>query len=527
MEMTGPEEEAGRGRGGFAIGALVYGIAVFLLYHSSASPNLGAAHDGIYYVRAMRTGSGLWHPHHLLPSPLGRLFWRLLGGDLVARFELLNAFFGAATVAALFFILADRFGLFTAVFYSGIFALSFGPWFYSSTVEVYIFPLPFLLVSYRLLFRPRRGEAFDGRGANASGASAGDASPPRSSIFFSGIAAAFAVFFHQTNLLFVFTPAVLLGRRRLRAFLGWCLVFTLLVGAGYFWVISTGRAAGRSDSGTAASWMTSYLHTQRGLGHWSATTIPRMAVGTGRFFVGGHFLFRLMGNFGDGRHYLEDERFLVQSMPRERAALLLAAVFFGMLGTIVFLLAARRAVPKEMTRRFFASAWSRGLAAWLLPYALFFSWWEPENVEFWIAPMVPFLLLLAEGIPIEPIVRKSRIAVPILLLIPLLLGAVNWYGSIRYLRDPRNDYYAFRASEFQPAGPGDRVSVIDPWILAPYLEEKRGVRIAATAEPRRTRKRRRQRSKGKSEREAWSADTLVCERTGRRSKGMRQRNEKR
>jgi hypothetical protein len=35
-----------------------------------------------------------------------------------------------------------------------------------------------------------------------------------------------------------------------------------------------------------------------------------------------------------------------------------------------------------------------GLAVWLLVYTGFFLWWEPDNIEFWIASLPPALLLL-------------------------------------------------------------------------------------------------------------------------------------
>jgi hypothetical protein len=35
------------------------------------------------------------------------------------------------------------------------------------------------------------------------------------------------------------------------------------------------------------------------------------------------------------------------------------------------------------------------LMAWLLAYGAFFLWWEPDNIEFWIASLPPALLLLA------------------------------------------------------------------------------------------------------------------------------------
>src|SRR5262249_49653152 len=38
---------------------------------------------------------------------------------------------------------------------------------------------------------------------------------------------------------------------------------------------------------------------------------------------------------------------------------------------------------------------SFGLLTWLLVYGAFFLWWEPENIEFWIASLPPALLLLA------------------------------------------------------------------------------------------------------------------------------------
>ncbi|HWQ15610.1 MAG TPA: hypothetical protein VNL77_22605 [Roseiflexaceae bacterium] len=39
-----------------------------------------------------------------------------------------------------------------------------------------------------------------------------------------------------------------------------------------------------------------------------------------------------------------------------------------------------------------------GLLAWLITYAAFFTWWEPDNIEFWIAALPPALLLLAQAL---------------------------------------------------------------------------------------------------------------------------------
>jgi hypothetical protein len=65
-------------------------------------------------------------------------------------------------------------------------------------------------------------------------------------------------------------------------------------------------------------------------------------------------------------------------------------VFAGALGTVV---AASRRLWREKRR------WLVAAAAWFVFFHIFFSWWEPENGEWWIAATAPVWLLFGLAVP--------------------------------------------------------------------------------------------------------------------------------
>lgn len=415
---------------------------IYVLTHS---PNLGAAHDSIYYLRSIETGTALLHPHHLLYNHATRFWLDLTGMENVVRgAALLNALAGAAALALMHAFLSRTAGPRAAVFWTMLYGISFGTWFYATTIEVYHLPLPLLLTAFGIatLRKLTIGSAV------AIGCCHG-----------------MAILFHQTNILFTIPLLWLLARTRARLPIAVIYLLSATVVAGIPYLIAS-SIAGES----LAHWSTLYWR-ELDLGHLTWGTIPKALIGAGRFFIGGHFAFAL-DDFPAQilrEHYLADERYLVRHLSAP-AAMILAAVsgaWFLSLGIFTFLHRGGRSSEKYRTIR-------EALIVWFLTYAVFFVWWEPANVEFWIATMLPAMMALAfrtsEGL------RESRRYI-MWLMIPAALSAINYFGSIRFLMDSENDYYLHRAQQYQSHQPGETVTLDDDWILGPYIERLTGARV--------------------------------------------------
>jgi hypothetical protein len=410
------------------------------LYLLTLSPNLGAAHDSVYYLRSIETGRHLLHPHHLLYNSTARSWWRLTGhDDPVAAAEGLNALAGAIVVFMIFVMSARH-----RVFWAALWGTSFGAWFYATTIEVYILPLPFLLGAFALAEKSPR-------------------TTPNAIVL--GALHAGAVLYHQTNLLML--PCLLFALRRsgLRTMAIYLGALTVAAGAPYL----AASAALQNDLGP---WSTTYLR-ELDLGRLTLGTPVKVLEGMSRFFIGGHFLFAtplkewLAARLG-GEHHLADEVFLVGNLGRSTGILLGIAAAAWFVGAAGLLARGARGFRWDDSR-------VRLAAVWFVPYAVFFAWWEPRNVEFWIATMLPLFLA---GSTID---FRSPDARPLnpryLAIIPLALLAINYAGSIRFLADPERDWYRAEAAKYAQYGPGDIVHVKDDWILGPYIERTTGAKV--------------------------------------------------
>lgn len=325
--------------------------------------------DALSYVTSVerKPWTQVFHPHHLAYGPLG-LLAQALGGALGVRgaalpMQVLNALAGALGVA-LFFALVRRLtarpdlALLAALLLGGGYAY----WYYAVEIEVYTVATLFLILCLWLMaeLQERPG--------------------PRAALLL-GLAQAGAVLFHQTNLLLC-APVLLVllgsagavgcagssGSRRSalgarpavgrpgpprswRLVLGaWLPVLALAVGLPYLavGVLVSGLRSWEAFSG----WLLEYARTGWWGGPVTADTWGRLGQGLGETLAqpGGAPLGLLLLGLLVLR---------LRALAHGRRALVLA------------------------------------LGLWLLVYAAFFTWWEPDNIEFWIASMPPALLLLA------------------------------------------------------------------------------------------------------------------------------------
>lgn len=116
-------------------------------------------------------------------------------------------------------------------------------------------------------------------------------------------------------------------------------------------------------------------------------------------------------------------------------------------------------------------------------YAVFFCFWMPEILEFWILQMVIVWLLL---IGMLPAYRFPFNIVPLkgIFILSLCLFLVNFFGSMRWLKNSNSDWYYVEVKKLDPdLISADVVIVEDQWILKDYVRYFSKAKVIATDEP--------------------------------------------
>ena len=303
----------------------------------------------------------LFHPHHLAYGPLGagmrlaasRLGWE---GSAERLLQAANALAGGLGVGLFATLLARFAGRWQAAALGALLlGASYAYWYYAVEVEVYTIAALFLIAALWLMLELARRPA------------------PLLALGLGAIQG-LAVLFHQTNVLLSLPALVALGlglraaaatgaRPRIAPalLLAYTAPLALLVGGAYLWV-GLGVSGFRSWE-ELFRWAAGYTTT----GYW-----------------GGPLDGARLELLGQG---------LARTIARSGGAL----IGLALLATLA--LNARRLARAP-----------RGTLAvtltWLAVYGAFFVWWEPENIEFWIASLPPFYLLVVLA-ACQPVVDRE------------------------------------------------------------------------------------------------------------------------
>jgi hypothetical protein len=406
----------------------ILALAVFL-------PTLSDVHtfDALSYIRDVDQRAGFFfHPHHLLYSPTGWLFWqswRLFGYDGGSELSLkvLNSLVSAACGFGLYRLTLRLTGSWwAALTAAGMLLFNYGVWYFSVEVEVYILALVWLLAALALLIelvtQPR-----------------GRTMP------LLGVCLGFAALYHQTNGLLV--PVVIAGvllsplswKARVSSLLVCGAIAGSIVGLGYA-LVGFGYNGYRSLS-QLREWMFFFVET----GWWGRATRDRLTdLGAG------------LGN----------------TIATQGALPFWIA--------IVTLLALGLPSAARQSPRIVAIC---GL--WIAIYGGFFSWWEGENIEFWIGTLLPLWLLLGLSVArlgalAQPahLARVGRGLSFLALALPLLLLRHN-YPIVERRGDASQDLQRQLADGIKAATARDDL-IISPGgvmeLYLPYYVDRHNVR---------------------------------------------------
>jgi hypothetical protein len=325
----------------------------------------------------------LYHPHHLLYGPVGRVAYEVaqeLGyaGRADMPVQALNALAGALGV-----ILLWRFGGgFTGKRWlplpiAILAGLSYAYWLYAGEVEVYTFAAAFLILALLILTLIEQ------------------APTPRNAIFL-GLAHAGAIMFHQTNALFLVPVSLFLvaSKPARRLTFPYGAVLGLAVGIPYLLV---GFSSGFRSLDDFYTWLTDYAQQ----GTW-----------------GGYLSL-------DHRDALQDG--LLNSISLDNN---LALAFY-----VLMLLSVGIGI-RQWWRT--GRPWMVFSAAWLLLYGGFFWWWEPWNIEFWIGLLPLWGLLMMVGLTSSQ--RYGQIIAGAAAVLAVLFFGQH-YDPIRDNANAESDYY--------------------------------------------------------------------------------------
>lgn len=318
------------------------GILVLLAFTSLYFSTRTEVHtfDALSYTRDVETKpfGQLYHPHHLLYGPLGRLTFELaknLGyeGRADQPVQFVNALAGASGVVLLW-LFGRRFTgknwqpLGVAV----LVGMCYAYWLYAAEVEVYTLAAMFITLALWILTRLEEH--------------------PREVIFLA-LATAGAVMFHQTNLMFAAPVGLfLLMDTQLRKFL--LLYGLVLAGAVALPYLAVGWNSGFRDFDAYYHWLTDYAQTDQWGGNLNFDTLDALRAG------------------------------LRNTVSPENDTLVV--LFYALAGT--GLLTALRTQKKN---------WLVFGFSWLILYGGFFWWWEPWNIEFWIVLLPLWAMWMLAG----------------------------------------------------------------------------------------------------------------------------------
>lgn len=439
----------------------------FIFFLSTLAANFSGPHDSIGYLNGIVTGDHLFHPHHLIYHFVTH-YWFVGAKALLPGVkdyylvETFTALWGSGSMTVVYGFFRNRFKLpvIQSIVSLTVIAFSFGPWFYSVNIEVYAPPMLFLLAALYILTKERLQQA---------------------DVWKIALLHVMAILFHQVHVLFTVVVLYKLWQQRKNihlapSLLQYVCIGIVLVGGAYFlvgWV-----AEGQNSLDKWIGWVRGY--TQDGV-YWKPldAKLPLLVgIGYSHAFLGGHFVLRLPNverylSESLHTHSLGDEMYLARHISHGMAVFLtVLSVVWGLVMLWLLFRFFRRYRSINAT----AGSVITPIMIVGIVYSVFFTFWMPEILEFWIFQVVLLWLLLlgtlqygGRGIPafkgwgpVRPVVLVAGIS--------LMLFTINFFGSIRWLLDLKNDQYYTKIEQVKEiVRENDIILLQDAWQLKDFF----------------------------------------------------------
>lgn len=421
------------------------GIAA--IYLLTLSQNQAIAHDGIIYSTKAKEGVWVFHPHHLLYHvfTLGIVkSLRLIGisWEVFLVISAVNSFFGAGLITIIVKMLVEHYSFdkIYAITAVSIIAFSYGVWYYSTCVEVYIIPLFFAVLSFYFYTKNPNDVAKI------------------------SISASLATLFHQTYvfLLLVYAINYIVQKSNYKNLLYFGLIYVFCVGIPYILVLLFAykvRTIGEAYYQlTFYAQELPYFWSRFGLG-----LIVNDLVGFLRTIFSIHILLSFPQVIDVINHYFpgnsfQEEIFLVRS-----ATILDKILGIILLLSLIILLVYYfiKSIKILLKNEYKIETW--WITSFLVIFGGFFTLWSSNNLEFWISTFVFIALYFI-------IINKQKFTYKFYLITGIILAAYNFVSTTQFVINPENDFYQTKINLLKNSISQSSLLIIDnSYMLQDYL----------------------------------------------------------
>ncbi len=161
---------------------------------------------------------------------------------------------------------------------------------------------------------------------------------------------------------------------------------------------------------------------------------------------------------------MNEEFYLVRNISSS-ALLIISLYFTAFLSYLIILLNTTKEIIKK---QIINTKLLIPFFIFLAVYSVFFTFWDSQNPEFWIAQSVIIWLVFAQVIERN----KHKITVKTAsILLPVLMLILNLFYCILPAQDLNNDFNYKQVKEFEASINNDvKVFVVNPWIVSDYLK---------------------------------------------------------
>lgn len=319
--------------------------------------NKNYTHDSIDYALAVKEGTYLFHPHHLLYNATGRVLYNVLKIEPLDILHFMSAICMALCVSILFYSLLGREKKWVWIL---LFIGCNGVLFCGTSQEVYAITMMFTVLAWLPIIRKSNGTM----------------------IFFASIVSAvLAMLYHQTAIF----PVIIISLYYLFNDKYKFLLFTLCS----LGITSVVYCAVAYNNGVTTltqffTWLTEYAHLTEASGNawgeFNKMTIPKALWGIVSTVVYPELLVNYY-QFGSTQFDIWTTLQTILSL-----SAFMSVVFI--ISLIIY-----REVKNGLRLRMNSS--NTYLILWLLVQTAFTLWWEPNNSEFWVLCISPLILLLS------------------------------------------------------------------------------------------------------------------------------------
>lgn len=456
-----------RGIAKYFIDVLVFVVA-FIFFLQTLVENFSGPHDAINYLNGIVKGKDLFHQHHLLfhaSSHVWFKFWSQIFVNIEPYFivESFTAFFGALNCWIVYRIFKDKFQvpLLLNIGFLLVIVFTYGFWLYSINVEVYAPPIFFLLCTIYLLGSKQFTKNIVGI-----------------SIFHS-----LAILFHQVHVLFIVVVLwKLVSKKAYREIIIYAIIGILLVGSVY---LSIGYFVEQKQTlDDLWKWLSGYTNSSFYWQKPGLEMLVKVFTGFTHAYIGGHFIFQLdwikellKGYRG---HSLADEMYLVRELSSTVSLILTFCSILFAVAFAYFNIRFFKSIPTIKTNRHPIIG---PLLITTIVYSIFFCFWMPEILEFWIFQTICIWIILFGTAYVNGLFKKNY-NIYFVFITAALLFAINWWGSLKYMQQLDNDLYYVRTQKLMNHLDEKTIAIFqDGWLQKDFIEYFSKAQIVVAPQP--------------------------------------------